>query len=974
MNISPDENNPVYMGDLEKHEDSIMEVTSASFLLGNSIASGVEKKASVGDIPLTKEEAIQRDITDFNVIEAIPQGYEEYANMYAYVNDAEEAKQVTAYIDKLLEAHAIRNRNPITGTLTSMAAGILDWPTLIPNLGAVGAATKAGTVLRGAVSVGTTGALTVGAQEYMLRKNQGETRPIAVSGLAVASAAVFGGIIGGAAPLISKSVKAHGETLIQDSMSGGNLKIDVSDPSNIKLAGYEHIKQAEGLARINDEVAKWMAGPEFMRPISLRGVTSSYGTVKKVTNDLFEHPFILGKEVAGEARGEVYERILNQGDIDRVKINKVSGDSYKKYVGIPDVPGKDFAAAAKAKMQGKMSYAEFDIEVGKAMRRGDTHKIPEVEAVAKANRAAMEPRVKALQELGILDETLDPKTATSYFTRRWNTDMVVSEYDRLFDIGKKWFKEQNPNMSDVDLDALTTKTIENLQGIGDQNLALSGVLDHVASGGGKFTKERVWMIPDELVEDFLDSRASNLVGQWLHEADALISMDKILKKNGWSSVNDARIALRTEYETLLTSAPDDVARRALNKSYNKERKLMDNMFQIALGRYGDKPNSALWALRKYNSWRMLGGMTLSAMPDMAMPIYKNGTPSVVWDGLTTMLRSYSKNKLAKDQLQDLAGYLELESSKILRNLSEPNYKYGNMASKLHRSANVVDDIYGKATLMSYWNNAWKRMTGHLSFARTMRALTKVSNGKALPEKEMIRLNQLGIGKQDYERILHQFNTYGEVSGGSYIGNFHLWTDKRARDLMSQATLSDVNSTILTPGLGDLPKFVHEKEIGSTVFQFKTFMATATNNITIKGAQRRDAEVAQGLIGLVSLGATRYVIGELISNREPNYDLDNLLIEGISRSGVGGLMGEYILGVSNAFFGQYGSRYGGRSLQSLIGGPSADFIKEAGQTLINSTDGDLSEKDAKQIQRMLPFGNLFYVRILLNKLKADKDDN
>ena len=969
--ITSNQRNQVDLRDLEKHEDTISDITSAAFTLENSIAGSINEKSNLDGIPITRDDAVKRPLKEFNFSNHIPTGYEQYANMYAYINDPEEAKKVTKHIDSLLEANAIRARNPVTGIVTSMAAGILDWPTLIPNLGAVGAATKIGKVGRGALSVGGTAAATVGVQEYMLRSQQGDTRPMEVSGLAVASAAIFGGIIGGAAPLVPRLQRSMGEALTQDAVSDGTMRLNVSpDGKNISLEGIEQIKQTEGLARINETAAKWLAGPEFMRPLALRGVTGDFGTTRKVTNDLFDHRFIIGKEIGGQTRGDVYERLLLQGDIDRVQLNKSYSDLYQKYIGVPKTGG-EITSAIKAQVQGKMSYADFDIEVGKAMRRGDVHAIPQVQAAARASREAMVPRLKELQDLGILDETLDPKTAMTYFTRRYNPDKIVSEYDTFSGIVKDYFKRTNPNMDDTGIDDLTTKTIDNILGIGDQNLALSDMLQNTAGGGGKFTKERVFLIPDADIEDFLDSRASSIIPQWLHESDALISMKKTLAKNNWETVNDARKSLRSEFETKLAATTDEAERRTLNKAFRKELGLTNDMFNIALGQYGEKSNSALHALRKYNTWRMLGGMTVSAMPDIAMPIFKHGLPSAVIDGLGATARSIGKSKLAKDQLQDLAGYFELESSKILRNLSEPDYKYGGASSKFQRASNIVDDAFGKATLMSYWNNSFKRLGGHISFSRTIRSLKSFSNGK-LSNKDKLRLTNIGIGQEDYTRILKQFDTHGEVSSGSYIGNFHLWTDKRAKDVMSRALLTDVDSTVLTPRMADLPKFVQGSDIGRTIFQFKSFMATATNNIAIKGIQRRDAEVLQGVIGLLSFGALSYITKEQIAGREPNTDIDNLLIEGISRSGLGGITQEYIFGVTNAFFGQYGSRYGGRSIQSLLGGPSADFLKDAAQTIINSTDGEVTDADAKRIQRMTPFGNLFYIRLLMTKLKGNEE--
>jgi hypothetical protein len=137
-------------------------------------------------------------------------------------------------------------------------------------------------------------------------------------------------------------------------------------------------------------------------------------------------------------------------------------------------------------------------------------------------------------------------------------------------------------------------------------------------------------------------------------------------------------------------------------------------------------------------------------------------------------------------------------------------------------------------------------------------------------------------------------------------------------------------------------------------------------------QRRDAEVVQGMIGLIGMGAQTYVAKEMIAGRDPKTDIDTLLVEGINRSGVTGLFGDYVMGLSNAFLGTQGtSRYAGRSIEGLFLGPSADIVKELAQTGVNLSDGEITDADARKLKRMLPFSNLFYIRMLMQKLRDEE---
>jgi hypothetical protein len=99
------------------------------------------------------------------------------------------------------------------------------------------------------------------------------------------------------------------------------------------------------------------------------------------------------------------------------------------------------------------------------------------------------------------------------------------------------------------------------------------------------------------------------------------------------------------------------------------------------------------------------------------------------------------------------------------------------------------------------------------------------------------------------------------------------------------------------------------------------------------------------MGLVSMGAMVYMLKMKLAGREVDYSVDNLLREGIARSGVGGLMYE----ASSLFPGvRASSRFAGVNAQGFIGGAS---LTQAA--------------DAEKMLRFVPFNNLFYLRAIFN---------
>ena len=65
------------------------------------------------------------------------------------------------------------------------------------------------------------------------------------------------------------------------------------------------------------------------------------------------------------------------------------------------------------------------VEVGRALRRGDDHEIPEVAAAAREMRARiLDPLKDRAEALGLLPEDVEVETAQSYFTRVWEVEQI----------------------------------------------------------------------------------------------------------------------------------------------------------------------------------------------------------------------------------------------------------------------------------------------------------------------------------------------------------------------------------------------------------------------------------------------------------------------------------------------------------------------------------------------------------------------
>ncbi len=88
-------------------------------------------------------------------------------------------------------------------------------------------------------------------------------------------------------------------------------------------------------------------------------------------------------------------------------------------------------ASVTGQLDGKLTAREFREEIGKAMRRGDEHPIPQVAEAAKAFRAKVfDPLKDEAVGLKLLPKDVGTLGAESYLTRVYNRERIIGERDK----------------------------------------------------------------------------------------------------------------------------------------------------------------------------------------------------------------------------------------------------------------------------------------------------------------------------------------------------------------------------------------------------------------------------------------------------------------------------------------------------------------------------------------------------------------
>lgn len=199
--------------------------------------------------------------------------------------------------------------------------------------------------------------------------------------------------------------------------------------------------------------------------------------------------------------------------------------------------------------------------------------------------------------------------------------------------------------------------------------------------------------------------------------------------------------------------------------------------------------------RNLNYLRLLGGMTLSAFPDMAGIVLKHGLTSTFRDGFAPLVSNMKAVKLAGAEVKAAGTALDMILDSRAMSLAEIGDDFGR-GSKFERAIKSAGTRFGVVSLMAPWNASMKQFSGMIVMTNLLRAAEKVANGGASP-KEIRKLAAAGINADLAQRITQQFAKHGETQSGVLLAKAGAWEDRLAREAFRSAVVRDVDRIIVT---------------------------------------------------------------------------------------------------------------------------------------------------------------------------------
>jgi len=497
-------------------------------------------------------------------------------------------------------------------------------------------------------------------------------------------------------------------------------------------------------------------------------------------------------------------------------------------------------------------------------------------------------------------------------------------------------------------------------------------------GRAGFTKSRSLLIPDERIEDFLESDINHVMESYLRQVGPEI---ELTAQFGSKDMGEQIRQVSEEYTQLIKDAKTPKERGRLEKQRDADLRDIEAMRDRLIGTYGapKDPRSffvrAGRVARNINFLRLLGGMTISAATDLMRPVMQHGLSKSLRP-MGAMLRNMSAVKVATKDLREMAvglDYVLSTRTKAIADLTDPYSR----RSAFERGLNWGTQKFGNWTLMNQWNSALKSWSGLIVQSRILDNAQLLAAGKEVPKKEVRKLAQIGIDQSMLRRIGEQYAKHGEDMDGLLTGHSHLWDDRAVREAFQSAVLKDVDSTVVTPGVGDTPLMM-SNEVGKMILQFKTFIFAQHNRVIASGIQQGDASFYLGAMGTIALGAMVYVMKQKLSGRDIDYSPNNLVKEGIDRAGMIGWLSEPLNAVENISGGRFGlgamfgappvSRFQSRNAIGALLGPTFDMAGDGAVIANGVLNGEFDDKQTHAVRKLLPYQNLFYISPLLNRVE------
>lgn len=955
----------------------------------------------------------------YNPFDQLDERYKPFADRFETVYNPEAFTAVVSDIDKETRDRETLAASGWVGAALSMGASIADPTILLPG----GALVKAGRLGyrlgRSALAVGGAAAGAAAVQEAGLQATQ-EIRPASESAIAIGGSALLGGIVGTAgAKFFTKAEWGRVSKSLQEQLAG-----EVPNPVEVTDTIVKRM-QSVGASAV-DDISLDDLGIGGGRAAQIIAKATEAARINPGIQTMFSPSKTVRETYVKMVDNPVYTRMNMEGltvgsDVENL-VKKYERGALGQWLSSSRIL---FREARRAGFEG--TKTEFYERVARAGRRGDVDELGDTfvtKAAQEAREKIFDPLLQRAIANKFLPEDVKVTTALSYVTRMWNKQKLIGEEERFRQIAGDYFRreimkiplDKRPDfVSKADLDdyveEIVTSVFNNLTG-----RAASDLPDWIVPIKRGPLKERTFNIPDELVEDFLENDMEMILRRYSRTMAADI---ELTEKFGRADMKEQLDAVRKEYQELAKQAKTPKEREKLKRVMDRDIGNLEAFRDMIRGTYRAAEEGSDWskltrAALAWNYMRLLGGVTLTSIVDATRLIGVHGVRATMREALPSLVSNVRAIKISKQDARDLGAVTEVVLQSRLASLADLNDPYRYRSGFDRYLANATN-IFTRATGLGWWNDTMKSMASVMTQNRMARniikatddlrheavkaargadtasVLTKRADYKRISERERAYLAYLGIDEHMAASIAKQIEEHGVEEKGIWGVNVSKWTDDAAARAWAAALNKDVDRTIVTKGVADVPLWT-KTNWGRLIMQFKSFGLASNQRVLIAGLQERPHRLAEQLV----LGTT---LGMLVAylkfiERGDDDKADRLLknpgmwvADGLDRSGILSLpfevsntldkvsagVGGPSVGFSRLASAVAGdedaggptSRYASRGPVGAVAGPSFGLFEDLATIAGQLAQGDLKKSGANAIIRQVPGATLPGVRTAIH---------
>jgi hypothetical protein len=937
--------------------------------------------------------------------------YAPYVEEFAGIFNRKAAEAKKLQIDREEQDRRTLDAAGGMGVIAQIGAGVFDLPTLIPLIGPEVSATRAVVTTGARLAIG--GGIDAAVSETALQATQ-STRTGSETALNIGGSILLGGALGA---LAGRYLSSSATSALSRKIEKQGAAFDELDRALTKGQSAGAAATDTGPLTLKDEgIISKLPIVNRQDPM-IRLQLSELDAARQGVRQMAETPLEYAdnaKGIATEKGGSVETRI-KMWHAPLYKAMRGIDTEYAKYYHNTPEPtawqrrlSPMLSEIDRWRGGRKMTFAEFKQEVGRAAYMGGVHEEPAVAAAAKFYRELDDRLKQAAIEARIPGFTEDMAVAgdISHRFRMYDKQRIVAERGRFTDILNDYFitkrdeaakisaaeakaagaeakavaaaqkAEDFGRLTDAEVRSIVDETINTILGHAEGRIPY----DIVAGPRGAL-KERVLKIETAKIHEFVRNDIEEVMRAQIRTMSADIELSK---KFGSVDLKEQIAKINDEADARIAKATTKAERQRLEKARTDAIRDIEGIRDRLRGTYAlpsDPSNLVLRAgrvARNLNYLRLLGGMTVSAIPDMGKIVFQHGLTSTFRDGFLPMIKNFKAFRLAGEEVKAAGTALDMVLDSRTMAMADIMGEFGHN-SKFERGISALSTKFGVVSLMAPWNAAMKQFAGLVTMTNLIKAARRVADGKG-SAKDIRRLAESSIDEDLARRIAAQFAQHGEDLDGVLVAKGENWTDRRALEAFRAAVVRDVDRIVVTPGQ-DKPLWM-STELGKTVGQFKSFGVASMQRTMLAGLQQRDAATLNGVLLSLGLGAFTYWAKQRMADREVADDPRVWAAEAFDKSGLTG----YLMDINNiaekasrgrvglsAITGKQISRYASRNVTGAFLGPTADAVSDIFQVSGSIFAGDTTKTDLHKVRQLLPLQNLFYLRSLLNQVEEATGD-